>query len=229
MKINHEKPSEYGDFSIEPTPGTTITAVYRDAATALLIVEEKAVAGADERARSITVDPRSAQVIPLEERKHYIDYAKKSEVDAEAGLKRIYWREIRPDGSEILNERLLDAKSGREISHSEGLAFGRAVGPTLLESHKQQLQKEAAWKAEYAAKGFAERAAYWASIIFRHARWQEEWGLDPSGGIDRSWYEFALSREPEFDRMFEYILERYKDEFAYQDLSPAEIRRRVGR
>lgn len=91
----------------------------------------------------------------------------------------------------------------------------------------QRAAAERFWTAEYAAMDFEARAAYWAGTMFRHMRWQSESDLDPCAGFDAEWLAHAKSREPDFDRMFEYILQRWEQEFLYQDTSPAAIRRRV--
>ena len=82
---------------------------------------------------------------------------------------------------------------------------------------------------EYAAKSFEDRAAHWAGMMFRSIRWQNEAGLGELDGFDPEWYADAKKREPEWDRMFDYILERWENEFRYQDVTPDSIRRRVGR
>ncbi|HEX8250629.1 MAG TPA: hypothetical protein VF599_20820 [Pyrinomonadaceae bacterium] len=237
MKINAGKASEYGDFSIEPTAGKTILAVYVDFTTRLLIVEELAVANEGKQSQPIfttTIDAENARVIPPEERKNYIDYAEQSEIDAETGLKRVFRREIDFEtGGEIIKEKLYESGSNVEISSATRIAFGKNAPQTVFDSYKQheqwKAQEELFWKNEYAAKDFAERAAYWSSSMFRHMRWQSESGLDQYAGFSPEWYEFAKSREPDFDKILDFIFERDKGEFDYQDCSPAEILRRIGK
>lgn len=236
MKINREKSSEYGDFSIEPTDGRQILAVYVDFTTKLLIVEELADRDQGETPRPAfitTVDAEAARVIPFDERKNYIDYSEMSEADEESGLKRVFRHEINFEtGNETIKEKLYNADSGDEISSSTSIAFGKTAPATIFDSFKQRLaqqeREELFWKTEYAAKSFEDRAAYWASMMFRQMRWQNESGLDEYAGFTPEWYEFAQSREPDFDQMFDFIFERYGYEFAYQDHSEKEIRRRIG-
>ena len=237
MKIIVGKPSEYGNFSIEPTAGKTILAIYFDFTTRLLIVEELAVANEGKQSQPIfttTIDAENARVIPPEERENYIDYAEQSEIDAETGLKRISRREIDfGTGGEIIKEKLYEFGTSVEISSATRIAFGKNAPQTVFDSYKQEQEwkarEELFWQNEYAAKSFAERAAYWASSMFRHVRWQSESGLDEYAGFSPEWYEFAKSREPDFDKILAFIFEHYKGEFVYQDCSIAEIRRRIGK
>jgi len=93
MKINLEKTSEYGNFSIEPTAGKQIPAVYFDFAAKLLIVEELADSNKSERSEPIyvtTIDAAARKIIPPDERKNYIDYSEASKIEEEPGLKRIF-------------------------------------------------------------------------------------------------------------------------------------------
>ena len=236
MKINLEKNSEYGNFSIEPTAGKQILAVYFDFVTKLLIVEEIADT-ARERAKSqpiyvTTIDSEAARIIPLDERKKYINYSKQSEIDEELGLKRIFRRAINAEtGNEFVEEKLY--KSSIEISRSTRLAFGKTAPPTAFDDYKQRLEQaereELFWRTQYAAKNFAERAAYWASAILRQMRRQSESGLDEYAAFTPEWYEFANAREPDFDKILSFIFERYKREFDYQDCSENEILRRLGK
>ena len=96
-----------------------------------------------------------------------------------------------------------------------------------IDPEKVKEREELFWQTEYAAKDFEQRAAYWASMMLRHRRWQSESGLDEYAGFTREWYDFAKSRDPEFDAILAFIFERYKGEFEYQDYSPEEILRRI--
>jgi hypothetical protein len=232
MKIDHERPSEHGRFTIEESEGRRITDVFRDATTGLLIVEEQTEGKRGFRRQyATTIDPETGQVIPIEERKGRIDYAEKRVLDAETELElRCSRRVDATTGVETLDERLV-APSGAEVGRATHSAFTRVTRSTLLDDHKrrqaQKADEERFWTTEYAAKDFAARAAYWAGTMFRHMRWQTESGLDPCAGFDREWFDYAKSREPDFERMFDYILQRYEQDFLYEDTSPAAIRRRV--
>lgn len=231
MKIDLEKASEYGDFSIEPTDGKEILAVYFDYETKLLIVEE--LGARTENSRPVyvtTIDARRARIISPDERGNYINYSEQSETDAELGLKRTFRREINPaTGNEFIIEKLYQADA--EISASTRVAFSKTAPPILFDSYRQRLKErereETFWKTEYAAKNFDERAAYWAAMMLRHMRRQGESGLDEYAGFTPEWYEFAKQRDPEFDEILSYIFERDKGEFEYQDYSTNEIRRRI--
>jgi len=233
MKINLEKASEYGDFSIEPTAGKEILAVYFDFETKLLIVEEVAESAASSRPIYVTtIDAPAARIIPIEERKNYIDYSEQSETDEDLGLKRIFRREINAEtGNESIIDRLY--RSDVEISSSNRIAFSKTKPPTVFDSHRQRLEQAAReelfWETEYRAKTFEQRAAYWVSVMFRHMRWQSESGLDEYAGFDPEWHAYATRRDPEFEQILLFIFERYKDEFEYQDHSTDEIRRRIKR
>jgi hypothetical protein len=236
MKINTEKISEYGNFSIEPTAGKQILAVYFDFATKLLIVEELADSNKGEQSQTIyvtTIDAAAAKIIPPDERKNYIDYSEASEIEEELGLKRIFSREINFEtGGEFIKEKLFKLDSSVEISSSTRIAFGRTAPPTAFDYYKQRLAEQAReelfWKTEYAAKNFEERAAYWASGMLRQMRRQSESGLDEYAAFTPAWHESARSREPEFDKMLSFIFQRYRREFDYQDYREDEIRRRLG-
>lgn len=227
MKINLEKVSEHGDFSVEPTDGRQILAVYFDFETRLLIVEELAArTGNSQPIYVTTIDAAARRIVAPDERKNYIDYAEQSESDEETGLKRIFRREINAEtGNEFINEKLY--KSNFEISSSTRIAFSKTKPQTVFDSYKQRLKEqereELFWKTEYAAKNFEERAAYWASTMFRHMRWQSESGLDEYAGFTPEWYEFGKRRDPEFDKILSFIFRRYKSEFDYQGYSPDEI------
>ena len=232
MKIDHQRPSEHGRFTIEASEERTITDVFRDATTGLLIVEEHTEGKRGFRRKFITtVDPESGQLIPIEERESRIDYAETRVLDAETKLELRCSRVVdRATGVETIHERLV-AESGAEVNRRTRDAFARSTQGTLLDAHKYVREVEATrerfWATEYAAKDFAARAAYWAGLMFRHMRWQTESGLDPYAGFDRDWFEDAKRREPDFDRMFDYILQRYEQGFLDEDTSPADIRRRV--
>lgn len=241
MKIDHERPSEHGSFTIEATAGRTLKDVFRDATTGLLIVEEEAAWKRGSRQFTITVDPKTGQIIPIGERGKYIDYTETRVIDEETKLELRTFRKVdKTSGAETIHE-LLVKPDGAEESRTERVAFTRNKLSTLLEDHKRReaykaqhkaqhkAQEERFWTTEYAPKDFAARAAYWAGTMFRHMRWQTESGLDPLEGFDREWFEHAKSREPEFDRMFDYLLERYAQDFLYEDTNPADIRRRVGK
>lgn len=231
MKINLEKVSEYGDFSIELTDGREILAIYFDFETKLLIVEELAARNGNSQPIYVTtIDAGAARIIPPNERKNHIDYSEQTETDEETGLKRTFRREVNAEtGNEFINEKLYE--SNFEISKSARIAFGKTKPQTIFDSYKQRLKEkereELFWKTEYAAKNFEERAAYWASMMFRHMRWQSESGLDEYAGFTPEWYEFAVRREPEFDKILSFIFERYKYEFDYQGHSVAEILKRI--
>lgn len=232
MRIDRERPSEHGSFTIEPTEGKTIKDVFRDATTGLLIVEEETEGKRGFRRRfTTTVDPETGQIIPIEERKRRIDYAEERTLDEETKLELRSSRTVdATTGVETVYERLVKP-NGAEARRTTRTAFTRSRLSTLLDDHKreeaQRAERDRFWTTEYAAKDFAARAAYWAGTMFRHMRWQSESGLDPYAGFTREWFDDAKSREPDFDRMFEYILQRYEQELLYHDASPAEIRRRV--
>ena len=237
MKINPEKDSEYGSFSIEPTAGKQILAVYFDFSTKLLIVEELADADEGKSSQPIyvtTIDARAAKIIPPAERKNHIDYSEASEIDEGLGLKRTFRREIVAEtGSEFIRERLSALESNVELGRSTRVAFDKNAPQTAFDSYKQRLEQEERealfWKTRYAAKTFEDRAAYWASTIFRQRRRQSESGLDEYAACTPEWHEFAASREPDFDKMLDFIFERDRREFEYQDLSENEFRRRIGK
>ncbi len=234
MKINLERPSEHGSFTIEATAGKTIKHVFRDATTNLLIVEEETEGEGGLRRRfTTTVDPATGQIIPIEDRTSYIDYADQRAVDEETKLELRSSRKVdTTTGAETIYESLVKS-DGAEACRTTRMAFTRSRLPTLLDDHKRQeaqnAKNEQFWTTEYAAKDFPARAAHWAGTMFRHMRWQSESGLDPCAGFSREWYSDAKRREPDFDRMFDYILQRYEQELLYHDTSPAEIRRRVGK
>jgi hypothetical protein len=237
MKINLEKGSEYGNFSIEPTAGKQILAVYFDFSTKLLIVEELVNAEQNRESRPLhvtTIDAGTARIISLDERKKHIDYSEGREIDEELGLKRIFRREINFEtGNEFIIEKLSKLESNAEISSATRTAFGKTAPATVFDDYKARLaqkeREELFWKTEYAAKDFEERAAYWASAMLRQMRWQSESGLDEYAAFTPGWYEFAKNREPDFDKMLTFIFERYRYEFNYQDASETEIRRRIGK
>ncbi|MBS2017460.1 MAG: hypothetical protein JST00_31545 [Deltaproteobacteria bacterium] len=232
MKIDHQRPSEHGRFTIEASEGRTLTDVFRDATTGLLIVEEHTEGKRGFRRKLVTtVDPESGQILSIEERKSRIDYAETRVRDAASKLELRCSRMVdAATGVETIYERLV-AESGAEVQRTTRDAFARSTARTLLESHNQaralEAEREKFWTNEYAAKDFAVRAAYWAGLMFRHMRWQTESGLDPCAGFDRAWFEDAKRREPDFERMFDHILQRYEQDFLHEDVSPAEIRRRV--
>jgi hypothetical protein len=231
MKINLEKPSEYGDFSIEPTGAKEISAVYFDYETKLLIVEEIADEGGNSRPVYVTtIDARAGRAIPIDERKNFIDYSERSETDESLGLKRTFRREINAEtGNEFIIEKLYQADA--EVSRSRRVAFSMTAPATIFDSYKQRLKEqkreELFWQTEYRAKNFEQRAAYWASMMFRHMRWQSESGLDEYAGFTPEWYDHAKNRDPEFDEILSFIFERYGSEFDYQGHSTGEIRRRI--
>jgi hypothetical protein len=233
MKLDIERVSEYGSFSIEPTEGRKILAVFLDFETKLLIVEELAARTGDSQLVYVTtIDARAARIIPPGERKNRIDYSEQSETDEEAGLKRVFRREIDTEtGNESFSEQLY--KSNVQIGRSTRIAFRKSKPETILDSYRRRLEEqehqELFWKTEYAAKTFEDRAAYWAASIHRHMRWQSESGLDEYAGFTPEWYELAKRREPEFDKILSFMFERYKHEFAYQDCSTDEILRRIGK
>lgn len=234
MKIDHERPSEHGSFTIEATDGRTIKDVFRDAKTGLLIVEEEAEGKRGFRRQfTITVDPETGRIIPIEDRREHIDYADTCARDEQTNLELRSSRKVdKTTGAETIYERLVKP-DGAEAGRTTRAAFARTEPSTLLDDHRRReaykAKEERFWTTEYAAKDFAARADYWAATMFRHMRWQNESGLDPYAGFDREWFDYAKSREPDFDRMFDYLLERYEQEFLYQDASPAAIRRRVGK
>lgn len=234
MKIHHDKPSEHGSFTVEATEGRSIRDVFRDLTTGLLIVEEETEGAPGSRQRfTTTVHPETGQIIPIEERTRHIDYAEQRVVDDETKLELCSCRRVDPTtGDEEIDEWLVKP-DGTEVSRRTRIAFAPFGVTTLLENHKRQEAEKAAqerfWTVEYAAKDFAERAAYWAGTMFRHMRWQSESGLDELAGFTPEWFEHAKSREPDFERMFDYLLERYEQELLYQGVSPDTIRRRVGR
>ena len=234
MKTDYARPSEHGSFTIEATEGRTIKDVFRDATTGLLIVEEETEGKRGFRRQlTTTVDPETGQIIPIEERKSHIDYSDKRARDEETKLELRSSRKVdATTGAETIYERLVKP-NGAEARRTTRDAFTRSKLPTLLDDHKRQeaqkAESEQFWTTEYAAKDFAARAAHWAGTMFRHIRWQSESGLDPCAGFSREWFIDAKSREPDFGRMFDYILQRYEQELLYHDTSPAEIRRRVGK
>lgn len=231
MQLNPEKASEFGDFSIEPTAGLEILAVYIDFETKLLIVEEIAErSGGAQPIRVTTIDARAARIVPPAERKNFIDYSERTETDAGLGLTRTFRREINFEtGNEFIIEKL--CRADEEISGSTRIAFGQNASPNVFDSYRQRLKEqereESFWQTEYRAKDFEQRAAYWASMMFRHMRWQSESGLDEYAGFTPDWYEYARRREPDFDHLLAFIFERYRYEFDYQGYSETEIRRRL--
>lgn len=225
MKIDHAKPSEHGTFTIEATEGREITDMFRDSTTGLLIVEERV----DDRRELTTVDPETGQVVPIDARASRIDYTEKRTFDEETSLELRSLRKVdATTGVETVHETLVKP-DGAEVARTTRIAFTRSKLPNLLDDHKRREAESHRFWQEYAAKDFAARAAYWAGTMFRHMRWQTESGLDPCAGFDRAWFEDAKRHEPDFDRMFDHILQRYEQEFLYNDTSPDAIRRRIGR
>lgn len=233
MKIDHGRPSEHGSFTIEATDGRTIKEVFRDLTTGLLIVREEEGEGRSRRRFITTVDPETGQIIPIEERKHHIDYAEQRVLDEGTKLELRSRRKIdATTGDETIDETLV-TPDGVEVGRRERIAFFPSKLSTLLDDHEREEAEKAKaelfWTTEYAAMDFEARAAHWAGLMFRHMRWQSESGLDPYAGFNREWFDEAKTREPDFDRMFDYILRRYEQELLYEDTNPDAIRRRVGK
>lgn len=219
MKLDLEKVSEHGSFSIEATEGREIIATFIDFETALLIVEEVAEPPGPSRSIYVTtIDPAAARIVSPAERR--IDYSEKTETDPDTGWKRVFRRELDADtGNEFIHEELYE--SDIRTSTSRRVAFSATRMPTIFDSKrawlKEEVRREAFWKTEYAAKSFEERVAYWSGQIHRHMRWQTESGLDPFAGFTPAWYEEARSRDPDFDRILDAVR------------APAEVLRRIGK
>lgn len=235
MKLDLDKVSEHGSFSIEPTEGWTIVWVFIDFETKLVIVNELAARAApgakawDPRPGFVTtIDAAARRIIPPGERASRIDYSEKIETDEEFGLKSVSRRELDADsGSEFFDEKLYDHVDTL-LSSARRTAFGPSKMPNILDAHRRRLRQEAPY-VQKSLPPFEDRVAYWSGQIQRGMRSQSEFGLDEYGKFTPAWYERSKRVDPEFDEILTFLFERYEAEFTYVDCDTDEILRRIGK
>ncbi len=217
MQINYNQPSQYGKFAIEKTEGSEIIGLYIDEQTQLLIVEELLEANKGQKSNSIyltTINPATGQIIPIADRKNYINYAEQEEINAELGLKRVFRRETNQlNGFESIYEQLYRVGEEAIISQSTRIAFSKEKIKNGFDSYEQGLewarQKAKFWREEYPHKTFDEKVSYWASSFHRQMRWQGESDYDEYAIYSPQLYADCKQKEPEFDKIWKEVFIRY--------------------
>lgn len=218
MKIDCSKIGKFCPFEVLPTEGRTIFAQFVDAETGLLIVREVEnvlIKGNHSKPTFVTtIDLNRATIVPIEQRKQYIDYSYKIENDDTLKVQSLRERIIdKATGSESFVYKVYNAINDEVIISGTSVAFSDTEAPSGIEKYRKLLEEErrekAFWKDTYPKKSYTEKLQYWGSGLHRRMRWNGESGLDEYAVFSKRWLTETKKVEPQIKQILKDLATKY--------------------
>lgn len=220
-----------GTLEIEPSPSRQVIGRFVDHVTGYLVVRELRTDDPTDRDVYYTlVEQQSGMVVTPALRATELPAGEQVTTDAIHGLQLAVRRTIDlRTGAETLHERVMETASGRVLATRESAALSARSEPSLLETHLARVSDEIAsevfWTGEYRRMPLAERQAWWLQRVLHQMRVQGEAGLDEYALFNPEAYAAWRAREPDIDRILDFVSEHLADDGDVR----AEIDLRIGR
>ncbi|HEY9007692.1 MAG TPA: hypothetical protein VIM75_16245 [Ohtaekwangia sp.] len=194
---------------------------YIDFETRLLVVE--LIKNNSNSIHFVTINSRSGELIPVEERSGFIDYSEKEIPAKRHNCNIVICREVNnstgaeffvPNGEIMLSKKSIAFSSKRH----EGIEADFNEAELLKE------REESFWLNEYNNYSRSKKIEYWLSNIHHGMRIQGEATGDKYSEFSKAWYNYVKSREPDFDSIFIAVTRQLGFDF---DWNEYEKRKRV--
>ncbi|GAB4194128.1 MAG: hypothetical protein OHK0022_09780 [Roseiflexaceae bacterium] len=202
------------DLSFIPTEGRRIIDQFVDYETGYLVVVEISLNSRVDRSSYYTLVDRNTQsIVTPQMRLQQIDSSEKTTVDRQHHLKATTRRTVDTNtGQETLFESVVDLSTGQEVMSGKSIAFSKTKRKTALESYLSKVENHNAmqrfWSEEYPKKTLDERKSYWLQYIYHDMRVMGEVGQDEFGILSKESYRDWKAKDPEIDRILDYVAEQ---------------------
>ncbi|WP_294296551.1 hypothetical protein [uncultured Chryseobacterium sp.] len=80
-----------------------------------------------------------------------------------------------------------------------------------------EISRKKFWEIEYPRMSREEKKKYWLASTHRGMRSQGEAFADPYSEFSKEWYDFAKQQEPDFDKIFDYVVQNLGFEFDWRE------------
>lgn len=143
-----------------------------------------------------TIDPKTANIIQVDDRKQFIDYNDQYGEDLKFKIKWKSKRVKASKGNERIEIEIYQEEEEQPLSSLFNFAFSKEPHKSIPDLYKylikireeSEIQKAKSLQ-KYLEKDYDERVKYWAGNLGRQMRWNVESGFDEYAVFSKPWLE----------------------------------------